>query len=1533
MNRHYPDTAFDIDSDLSDIWPLAIREFETVTGKKLGADADFDGLQKLIDGRLRKSASKISPTACEVIKNVGQCLQKFGCIVAQGASVVFGPSTQCWNAVSLVIEAAQGYGDMLDGFITLMERSLAFLRRLNAFLEENTVNNQSSLPRDLRRDAYAILRHYLDVLKFSYKLANSRREKIKAIMNIALFSDDGGVKVSLELMETRVKDFTQTEIDIILRDVRGLARWLHASDEERERHRSEIEKHLQHIQGISEQVLMETQQLKVTLDGQVTEVKNRDNLKEIRKCLNIPEDSSGTSWGKRHAHICKSRVKNTGKWIESKALSFTQWANIETQQPKVVALRGQPGFGKTHVFNHAVSYLQEKYPKTSSDQVFIAYYYYGEDREDSLAQCIGSIIYQFASSSPRYAEAVAEECQRSSQLAKTEDRWERLVLTLEHTMKGNYFICIDGVDRKMQAFEAILTTIAQYASTSASFRLLLSGTDQALAEIRFDKQYVAEILLGHCILVGAKRIRDTGGRDQTDASAVPLVNENDLRAVAQAKIKDIGKKKPDITAILTDDNINKLLSSVRGHYEHLQSKLTQINACDTEQGVQDVINTVDYDLNTSLRNALEALNMALSSNQIQQINEILIWIIRHPYDSSVDLLQSVLYLAFGKKFMLKSMVATTFSTLLTLDEDNRIRLLSDNIKGILQDQRPSGPDFPKPSTTNLSEAEVELCRRFIKKACDEYDYNRFNFDAFFDALARKPKSLIHAVGKDMQHVRISLTCVTALCERQDDQKLKPLRHFASVWFYSHLQSLVEIPGSFDAHKDAMADIGSKTVSLLYDSHCIDAWFMEPRLQILWREWIYETSYYEPLRKFLRNPHVAQGFIHSTAKSEWVESVVNETSNQYKIMERVAVRLATKWFGCKTRTKVRYLDIAYGIFARVANETYDESTKSTSADIARFIVWVKKHTDLDTSGSYWAYRVGKTYRQFGKDEEALQAYKEAEPQLENHWNILVAMAESYKKTGQIELALEYFQKVKPLHAECVNTDEYYKRLYLEQILFEEGICYEELGQYDLAADCFRSILKKSAELEPSSEDIYSLALASLLALWNKTKAFDATIDFLREWRDAKESNQDLPNWLTKVEERTHGHILAATKHMDVAEEVSDIYSRLISCINNDTRTMEQRTARPNSKKLVLQFHQAALRLYASQSEDDREEAIQCLEEWITKSSRAYWWTATRAYRILIPQLLNRAVAESVKEGISRTTRPSVRRLETLCKAQHYMIIVHRQGPRDARFCLARLRKLDGRLDSAREEIKDVLCGVFDNWRKDTNNKDLKRRFGILAQVLTTLDDDANAIATWQATMPRKSEGGLKKEVSVSAVVHDSNTRLAQVLPNSTSSRVGHHGSAAEDDTSIDESPQPEAYLQSYSCDGCSAKWTDMMADCYACRHCLDIQFCADCYQKLQQNEQPPLICSKDHEFLYLPPFNKKLWESTKSDTMLVGNKIVLREAWLARLREDLGMRQEQIDEYKMERAKRLRAAIFIKAYVIKWRQRTLKGKSSGVEQLT
>jgi len=98
-----PDVVFDEDQDLSEAWPQVVRQYEDTTKKKLNVKTTFRSFQLQIDADIKESTTKSHQNARTVLSNVGTCLEKFGSIVAQGASIVFGPTAQCWNAISFFI--------------------------------------------------------------------------------------------------------------------------------------------------------------------------------------------------------------------------------------------------------------------------------------------------------------------------------------------------------------------------------------------------------------------------------------------------------------------------------------------------------------------------------------------------------------------------------------------------------------------------------------------------------------------------------------------------------------------------------------------------------------------------------------------------------------------------------------------------------------------------------------------------------------------------------------------------------------------------------------------------------------------------------------------------------------------------------------------------------------------------------------------------------------------------------------------------------------------------------------------------------------------------------------------------------------------------------------------------------------------------------------------------------------------------------------------------------------------------------------
>jgi hypothetical protein len=399
-----------------------------------------------------------------------------------------------------------------------------------------------------------------------------------------------------------------------------------------------------------------------------------------------------------------------------------------------------------------------------------------------------------------------------------------------------------------------------------------------------------------------------------------LLNTSDVEAVTRARVAELCTAKTDLKGLLDESKIKLLIEGIRGNYSHLEAKMTEINSCDTEQRVRDVISNMTEDIITVQRNNLKALDSSLNSNQIRKLNELLMWVASMG-GASVKFLQSALYYTFREKYLLESEIANTYSTLLRVNEWGQVVFKSDELIKILTEGNTHEADSADrdPQDEELSKAEIDLCRRFIKNACDSVDYTRFKFDDFFDAMARKAH--LHLGDDNAVNFAVFSSCVNVLCEDGEDENLIELREYASAWWYEYLRTLVEKLDTFEPKRQSLSDIGVKLVDMFYEPEKIDAWFLKENLGILKHDWLQRDELLEILQKFLKIPHVAKGYAKDAKKNEWVRKAFSETVNKYLLLERIARRLAQGFFSSTKIAPPDFLWIPYGIVVKVRHPRY------------------------------------------------------------------------------------------------------------------------------------------------------------------------------------------------------------------------------------------------------------------------------------------------------------------------------------------------------------------------------------------------------------------------------------------------------------------------------------------------------------------------------------------------------------------------------------------------------------------------------------
>jgi tetratricopeptide (TPR) repeat protein len=603
-----------------------------------------------------------------------------------------------------------------------------------------------------------------------------------------------------------------------------------------------------------------------------------------------------------------------------------------------------------------------------------------------------------------------------------------------------------------------------------------------------------------------------------------------------------------------------------------------------------------------------------------------------------------------------------------------------------------------------------------------------------------------------------------------------------------------------------------------------------------------------------------------------------------------------------------------------DKPFKQENPPSLAEVDNFICWAKKHIHIEIDNFTWDYRVGATYCVLEHYKEAIVALEKAERHSQTNWGLLFNLASAHENEKNHRTALKYIQDFKSLSNLFLETNDPYKYAYWE-LLVVEGNCHRQCHDYDLAVKSFLNLFGQDIDEKSGMRWLHTNALSGLFATWTETKNYQSIIDFVRSWENAPTQSLGSIYWLRRApyEETFHTSIIVAAKHAGAVEEIVSLYQKAIDYKPLSPPTVDEQAMNTSTEATEhLQYFQAVLRFHGSSSRRDQHRSIQYWEEIVRRSDEnpALDFTAWHASRWLAPTLLEKAIAELLTAP-SSSSENYISRLEELANLNTKIVCNLRQGCFDPRLCLARLYCLKKDTASASMQAQDRLCSVFDKWPAATDDNSLPIRFTNLSQTLTVLDKDVDAIAAWQAIKPYQLFNA-----SVADAVIPSTEELTQ-----PSSGVSHtNGVPATSDNKFQNDPDAsssattmtKAYISRNLCDGdCGTIWENVLADCWVCKHCLGVQFCPGCYQKLLVGDLHPLICNKDHNMLFLPPFDWEAWRTMPADMMMVDKQLVPRQEWVDRIRKEYNVQQGQIDNIKIEKAREMKAASVI---AVRWRTR-------------
>jgi len=355
-----------------------------------------------------------------------------------------------------------------------------------------------------------------------------------------------------------------------------------------------------------------------------SEGKRREYLSKIMAAFGISETATTTP-----RTVCEDiwhkTARGTGQWFKQ-VEAYQKWADksCEMTSPLLV-LTGEPSTGKSYSVSAIIHHLESvNASSASTERSSISYYFFPaltgklDDDKQRAETALKWIALRLAEQDIIYAKILAEFCTESRadekyfQDASCESLWADLKIGSPNRKK-THFILVDGLDNLPESGRDQLTVVfRQLLSTSSTqksrnVRVLVCGRPET-----FDQE-LYRLAPENTIDIGEYCTEDMQIYISEQLQAAGIFQGQDQRS------KDFIDKIGDKLVALPDRSYHRIQTSLRKIEELVVSG-------GTEQELDDTLEGFTQDPRIMLKAELKKLEATLSARQIDELNELLVWV-------------------------------------------------------------------------------------------------------------------------------------------------------------------------------------------------------------------------------------------------------------------------------------------------------------------------------------------------------------------------------------------------------------------------------------------------------------------------------------------------------------------------------------------------------------------------------------------------------------------------------------------------------------------------------------------------------------------------------------------------------------------------------------------------------------------------------------------------------------------------------------------------------------------------------------------
>ncbi|KAF5237869.1 hypothetical protein FANTH_10583 [Fusarium anthophilum] len=1477
------------DLSMEQLWDEAAERFLARTGKGLDRKPPMtiDDVRKQIESRTDPTADIDAANTLKRKKDIGlnilECLKLLGGIAAQGASVVFQPASVVFNAMSILLEAPQKIRDFheaIDEVFAVVAPSLSQFRiyeRIEQFRKIDT---------DLTRAIHITMISLVDIcaLVISLKDPNSKWSKFKSNVKKALLDDDSGL--SIELRKFRQAIHGQQSIEATLT--------LEVALESRHEVSNILAKVFETGKW-TEEIASKISTLQQAETKRVQDTTKKAYLSKIKEKLGIEEKELETN-REMFKRLCDSRVENSGSWLDNEE-AYTSWADADSAEARpLLLLLGEKNTGRSTTVSTIVQKLKARYktPTERSSRVLLAWYFFPSlsDKADKgdptpARTALKHIALQLAEQDMALAKIIASICEEKDNGTyftdvSCETLWKDLKLGQPRGDTIYYFI-FDGVEKLSKIHADAGTQLlgvlrdashshAPPESDRSRIRLMVSGRGDAV-----------EVLGG--VESPTINIAKSNGSD-IESYIKRAMRKHDMFQGNDSKDEASRKKIND-----------KLIEMAGGSFFKVQSTLDRIkdlvDSGGQESELDDLLTESDWGREAISKNVVAELQEQLSPQNIDEINELLIWVVYGFEWLSVDQLEAALFLRFGSTPLQKlaKKLQGKYSRLFEVD-GQVITVRRDLLSLVIKDPKQLGSvddDTPRiTATITITKGDITTVQNFLWTLFQKSVVEKFEFEPLAGQVTQTKGDI-----------------------RMPDAKTESLGRYL-VWnLPKHLKELNNPESDHKVDNAVKKDIGSILFDILGQGTIIRRhWkhFVEVPL-------FGNTEQISTLLTWLQDPDATGHF--GIYQMDWLDKVISSPSPHRALLFSMAREVGHRWLKSREndpceayRSLIQYLSLEV---SEGASDVSDESLVTLTTDEDSLLLdkaerWCKSVLQVPDDQSLWYERVGETARKVNEFDYAIAMLLKAAEVPGASWTCYRGLAESYHQSGKLKDACVSQKKALEILYDMKEPDP--EDIWVTNM--DLGKWYFELKEPEPATVYY----EKALEAKPTDEAYYRILEASLTSQSN-----DRTLDLVESMSHERSTNGFISRLgsallLMATDEDTYERYF--TRLLSLADSRDGLLGMVLNA-------MDEAIQLAADKELL--FEKSALRLYKGLAlyyygkeadENPLISAVKLWEECHSDARKVIEETGTYVqwkWMWLGGQVISGIVCHFFKEAMVANTEASA--LEKLGE----ITIGHRISYDDNRVSPAEsymgvYETLRGNSTAARAHFRKNMLTAHEMLSDDTDENDADAYF-VLFQCLLHTGDDINALIAFELTGPIEKTvemrlGEIRGEDKAAATEllefakekfspsDAAPTRYTAVLdelqrrthltpdkdekPTATECYQRIYSLLVEkrptmgDDKDSSQLPYEITYSDivinwRYFCNGnCGGAW-DFENDINICKYCWDTPFCQNCLPLLQQGTSKMLACDAGHKWLHVPRWNLRERTGLRDGTVMMGGEIV------------------------------------------------------------